>query len=74
MRRYKSFQRERGPGRASMDFCYRDVGQLRKFMSGQGKIHSRKRTGLNSIAQSKLKRAIKYARYMALLPYTGFGD
>lgn len=73
-RRYRGFGSDRGPRREDMEFCYRDVAKLRKFVSSQGKIHSRKRTGLSSIAQRKLQRAIKYARFMALLPYSGFGD
>ena len=38
-------------------------------MSGNGKISSRKRTGADAMQQRMLARAIKRARYMALLPY-----
>ena len=48
---------------------YKDTESLRKTISGNGKILSRKRTGANAMEQRMLARAIKRARYMALLPY-----
>ena len=48
---------------------YKDTESLRKVMSGNGKIQSRKRTGANAIEQRMLAGAVKRARYMALLPY-----
>jgi small subunit ribosomal protein S18 len=48
---------------------YKDTESLRKMLSGNGKIQSRKRTGANAMEQRMLARAIKRARYMALLPY-----
>ncbi len=48
---------------------YKDTESLKKTMSGNGKIMSRKRTGANAEEQRMLARAIKRARYMALLPY-----
>jgi small subunit ribosomal protein S18 len=49
---------------------YRDTDPLRKLMSPNGKILTRKRTGLNAYEQRMAAQAIKRARYMALLPYT----
>ena len=49
---------------------YKDTESLRKVMSGNGKIQSRRRTGATAMEQRMLARAIKQARYMALLPYT----
>lgn len=49
---------------------YRNVDTLRRLMSPNGKISSRKRTGLNAYEQRMASQAIKRARYMALLPYT----
>ena len=49
---------------------YRDNDSLRRLLTPNGKIHSRKRTGLTSWEQRLTARAIKRARYMALLPYT----
>jgi len=49
---------------------YKNIEPLRRMMSPNGKILTRKRTGLNSYEQRMLAGAIKRARYMALLPYT----
>ena len=48
---------------------YKDTESLRKTISGNGKILSRKRTGANAMEQRMLAKAIKRSRYMALLPY-----
>ena len=48
---------------------YKDTESLRKMISGNGKILSRKRTGANAMEQRMLARAVKRSRYMALLPY-----
>jgi small subunit ribosomal protein S18 len=48
---------------------YNDTESLRKMLSGNGKIQSRKRTGASAMEQRMLARAVKRARYMALLPY-----
>ena len=48
---------------------YKDTESLRKVMSGNGKILSRKRTGANAMEQRMIARAVKRARYMSLLPY-----
>lgn len=48
---------------------YKDTESLKKLMSGNGKIQARKRTGANAMQQRMIARAIKRARYMALLPY-----
>ena len=39
-------------------------------MTPNGKIYSRKRLGTTSNDQRKVAKAIKRARYMAILPYT----
>lgn len=49
---------------------YRNVEPLRKLMSPNGKILSRKRSTLGAYEQRMVSNAIKRARYMALLPYT----
>ena len=48
---------------------YKDTESLRKLVSGNGKILSRKRTGANAMEQRMLARAVRRARYMSLLPY-----
>jgi small subunit ribosomal protein S18 len=49
---------------------YKDVDTLGKLLTNRGKIFSRKRSGNCAGCQRKAKRAIKRARYMALLPFT----
>jgi small subunit ribosomal protein S18 len=48
---------------------YKAVALLRKFISERGKILPRRRTGTCAKYQRPLSKAIKQARYMALLPY-----
>lgn len=52
---------------------YKDVATLRKFLSERGKIRSRRITGINVQEQRLVAKAIKNAREMALLPYSGSG-
>ncbi len=49
---------------------YKDIETLQKLLTHRGKIYSRKRSGNCADCQRKVKRAIKYARFMALLPFT----
>ena len=49
---------------------FRATDDLRRMMTPNGKIYSRKRTGLSARHQAQLAQAIKRARFMALLPYT----
>ncbi len=49
---------------------YKTVDDLRRLMTPNGKIYSRKRLGLSAREQRMVATAIKRARYMALLPYT----
>ena len=48
---------------------YKDTESLRKMVSGNGKILSRKRTGASAMEQREVAKAVKRARYMGLLPY-----
>ena len=48
---------------------YKDTESLRKLVSGNGKILSRKRTGASAMEQRMIARAVKRARFLALLPY-----
>ena len=57
--------------RGGIDYIdYKDVETLQKLLTNRGKIYSRKRSGNCAGCQRKAKRAIKRARFMALLPYT----
>jgi small subunit ribosomal protein S18 len=49
---------------------YKDVNTLRRFVSDQGQIDSRRRTGTCARHQRRVTLAIKRARFLALLPYT----
>ncbi|TAH35978.1 MAG: 30S ribosomal protein S18 [Planctomycetota bacterium] len=51
-------------------FDFKDVEALQRYLSPQARIHSAKRTGLSAREQRQLKCAIKYARFLALLPFT----
>jgi small subunit ribosomal protein S18 len=48
---------------------YKDTETLRKLVSGNGKILSRKRTGITAMDQRMVAQAVKRARFMALMPY-----
>ena len=48
---------------------YKDTESLKKMVSGNGKILSRKRTGATAMEQRMIASAVKRARHMALLPY-----
>jgi small subunit ribosomal protein S18 len=50
---------------------YRDADALRQFLGDGGKILPRRHTGLSAQNQRLLKRAIKRARNIALLPFGG---
>jgi small subunit ribosomal protein S18 len=52
---------------------YKDTESLRKAMSGNGKILGRKRTSATAMEQRMLAKAVKRARYLALLPYVSAG-
>lgn len=48
---------------------YKDIDLLRKFINDQGKILSRRSTGLSSKQQKKITKSIKRARLLALMPF-----
>jgi small subunit ribosomal protein S18 len=48
---------------------YKDTDLLKKFINPNGRIISRKRSGVTAKNQRKLSLAIKRARIMALLPF-----
>ena len=49
---------------------YKESDMLRRFLSERGKIRPRRQTGTCAKHQRALARAVKRARYVALLPYT----
>ena len=52
-------------------FDYKDVSSLKRFISEKGKITPRRLSYISIKKQKDLSNAIKRARYLALLPYTG---
>jgi len=70
-------KRKRFGSRKVCRFCadkiepdYKDPLRLRNFMTEQGKIVSRRVSGVCAKHQRRLTRAIKRARTVALLPFT----
>ncbi|MCL4879300.1 MAG: 30S ribosomal protein S18 [Anaerolineae bacterium] len=56
---------------------YKDVDTLKRYITEEGKIRPRRQSNVCSKCQRKLAVAIKRARHLALLPYTGahvYGD
>ncbi len=50
---------------------YKDASRLRRFLSDRAKIEPRRKTGVCAKHQRRLSTALKRARFLALLPYTG---
>ncbi|MFL2869747.1 MAG: 30S ribosomal protein S18 [Pirellulaceae bacterium] len=50
---------------------YKDVDSLKKLVNRHGRIVGRRKTGCGAVSQHAVTQAIKRARFMALLPYTG---
>ena len=50
---------------------YKDVELLKKLINRHGRVVGRRKTGCTAASQHAVTRAIKRARFMALLPYTG---
>jgi small subunit ribosomal protein S18 len=82
-------QRARRPGgpagqirRRNCFFCkehiaeidYKNINQLRRYISERGKIRSRRITGACRRHQVQVAQAVKRAREMALLPYVAEGS
>jgi small subunit ribosomal protein S18 len=74
--RFQTFQRPKtrvakvsSLGKVYVDF--KDTESLKKLLSINGKILSRKRTGASAYEQRQITLAIKHARQMGLLPFVG---
>ena len=57
-----------GPNAPKID--YKDTRTLGRFVSERGKIVPSRITAVSAKKQRELARAIKHARYMALMPYS----
>lgn len=66
------------PRRKVCSFCvnkvhtidYKDISQLRRFISDRARMEPRRKTGVCAKHQRALSVALKRARHIALLPYT----
>ena len=76
-RKGKGGRRRPRPGRkrpakfripADQKIDYKEVDFLQKYLTDRGKILSRRITGVSARQQRQLARAIKRARFLALLP------
>lgn len=52
-----------------VDFDYKEIKRMERFLSERGKILSRRITGNCAKHQRKIAVLIKRARFLALLPY-----
>ena len=68
-KRYCRFTAE---GRKEID--YKDLDLLKDYITETGKIVPSRITGTSARYQRQLARAVKRARYLALLPYTDQHD
>lgn len=50
---------------------YKELDGLRRMLTAQAQLLSRKRTGYCAQCQKQLKLAVKRARHLALLPFVG---
>lgn len=69
--RFPRFAGKRPEVQPTEPLDYKNIPYLTKFLTPQGKIQSRKRTGFSGQNQRLLAEAIKRARFLSLLPYIG---
>lgn len=63
--------RSKKPTKPESELEYKNIEYLTRLIGPTGKILSRRRTGFDGQDQRKLASAVKVARFMGLLPYTG---
>ena len=84
MEQYEGNERQHGEKRffSRPKFCqfcadknlkidYKNSEMLRRMVTEEGKIRPRRQTGTCALHQRELATAIKRARHIALLPFTG---
>jgi small subunit ribosomal protein S18 len=65
--RRKKFCKFTAEGITKVD--YKDIGILRQFLTETGKIVPARITGTKTRYQRQLATAIRYARFLSLIPY-----
>ena len=63
------YRRKLSPLKTTDVIDYKDVELLSKFLTEQGKSLPRRVTGLTTKQQTRLTKAVKKARILALLPF-----
>jgi small subunit ribosomal protein S18 len=63
------YRRKLSPLKTTDLIDYKDIELLSKFLTEQGKILPRRVSGLTTKQQTKLTKAVKRARILALLPF-----
>ena len=48
---------------------YKNLGYIKKYVSEAGKLIPGRVSGLSSSEQRKMNKAVKIARFLALIPY-----
>lgn len=69
--KFSRFGRRRKLQRPEEPLEYKNVEYLSNFILPTGKIKSRRSTGFSGQDQRKLANAIKLARFIGLMPFTG---
>lgn len=69
--RYRGRRQCRFCANPKLEIDYKDTDTLTRFTTDHGKIRSRRQTGTCAKHQRELARAIKRARHLALLPFSG---
>lgn len=67
----RRFHERRGPDWHGPIVDYKEIELLRKFMTSSSKLMSRRRSGTNVQEQRALRIAVKRARFLALVPFSG---
>jgi small subunit ribosomal protein S18 len=55
----------------NLDIDYKNIDLLQRYIDDTGKIRPRRQTGTCAKHQRAVAKAIKNARHLALLPFTG---
>ena len=63
------FKKKNGSEKSDLRIDYKDVKFLSRYISEKGKIMPSRITNVSAKTQREIARAVKRARFVALLPY-----